>query len=188
MAKSKMSKSKRNRVRAEVRKYCREHGITGKGLADATGISRSAATKMLSSSPSRTLTINSYTAELLEFWLGSVVNEGGEQLELPYRDDTVPEDGTPRGEELEALVQRLEAEIRWKDSRIKSYEDELERKAAMLAQAMEALRELRSTENIAVNARQMALLNKYNALLAYVQVILPEEVSQHNERSIVCPG
>ena len=187
MAKAIMGITKRREIRRAVRKYCRENSISGKQLADATGISRSATTKLLSNSKSATKIINSYTAEVLELWLGTMVGiqdkDPGEQLVLDY-----PDEGTARGPDLEALVKRLEDEMRWKDARLQTYEAELERKAAMIGEAQLALRKLQDQGNKTTGARYLSLLNKYNALLAYVQIIIPEQVSQHSERSIVCPA
>jgi transcriptional regulator with XRE-family HTH domain len=174
MAKEIMGITKRREIRRAVRKYCRENNINGKQLADATGISQSATTKLLSDGKNATKTIRSYTAEVLELWLRT------------QQDDVLdyPDEGTARGPDLEALVKRLEHEIRWKDARLRTYEAELERKAAMISEAQLALRELQGNEP--TGARYLSLLNKYNTLLAYVQIIIPEQVSQHDERSILC--
>jgi len=165
-----LSKNKRSVLRREVRAYCKARDIRGIDLHRESGISHAAASKLLSnpSAKAHTKSINNKTAYKLDKWL--VARNTAEAPAEPT------EPTTPAEPARDEVLAKLEAEVVWKDKRIKLYENELENKAGIIMKLQAELEHMVSANDEAMDLGELqkikrtnvALRNALNALLPLV--------------------
>ena len=168
-----MTLKQRLTIRSAVRRICKAEDICGKTLSELTGISQSAASKMLSKKPTRTHSINSNTAGVLELWMA---DRAGEGLNNNPKPQPIPSEGKPAKEEAPkpvdapiphaAKIEALEAEVRRKDRAIA----DLSRMNAVLSKR---LREQPEQPGYIEGRREaIEILAKYEALVNYMNLVL----------------